>query len=165
MPTLSFASSSRRRLVVALLTAILLVPVAHAGAQAPANDDCDTPTVVNTLPFNTTVDTTNATTAPPVCTAGTNGGASCTTDSECPGSACQSPDPVNGCTFLRHVHSVWYAFTATSDGVLTANTFGTSFNTVLSAYTGTCSNLTEIACNNGGASRRSPFPSARAPRI
>jgi hypothetical protein len=66
MPTLSFASSSRRRLVAALLTAVLLVSVAHAGAQAPANDDCDTLTVVNTLPFNTTVDTTNATTAPRV---------------------------------------------------------------------------------------------------
>ena len=40
MPTSSFASSSRRRLVAALLTAILLVSVTNAGASPPANDGC-----------------------------------------------------------------------------------------------------------------------------
>ncbi len=49
----------------------------------------------------------------------------------------------------RGGHSVWWSFTAPSDGVLTLNTTNSSFDTLLSLYTGTVvSNLTTIAEND-----------------
>ena len=45
-------------------------------------------------------------------------------------------------------NSVWYTLTAPADGTVVANTLGSSYDTVLSAYTGTCGALTEVACND-----------------
>lgn len=48
-------------------------------------------------------------------------------------------------------HSVWYAWTAASNGPVTFNTFGSSFDTVLAAYTGAALNaLTPIASDDQG---------------
>jgi len=97
----------------------------RASAQ-PANDDCATPTVIAALPFADTLDTTAATTA--------------------------GTDPTHSCTLLKNAHSVWYSFTAPGNGAVTADTFGTGFDTALTAYTGTCGALTEIACNDDSGS-------------
>ncbi len=43
---------------------------------------------------------------------------------------------------------VWYTLTAPCDGTLTIDTCSSSFDTVLTVYTGTCAALTEVACND-----------------
>jgi hypothetical protein len=49
-------------------------------------------------------------------------------------------------------HTVWYSFTPSANVSITANTFGSNFDTLLAAYTGTSlSNLTAIACNDQSA--------------
>jgi hypothetical protein len=59
--------------------------------------------------------------------------------------------------------SVWYAFTPVISAPITAETFGSDYDTTLSVYTGTQGSLTQIACNDdAGASVQSQirFPVA-----
>jgi len=46
--------------------------------------------------------------------------------------------------------SVWFFFEAPGSGLVTIDTFGSNYDTVLSAYseTGACAGLTEVACND-----------------
>ncbi len=47
---------------------------------------------------------------------------------------------------------MWYRFTAPAGGTITVDTFGSSYDTILAAYTGTCGGaLTEVACNDDDA--------------
>lgn len=87
----------------------------------PPNDDFDAAILITSTPFADTQDTLAATTeaADPV--------------------PCGNPSPAN---------SVWYRFTVSSGGTLTADTFGSGYDTVLSAWTGTAGNLNLVACNN-----------------
>jgi hypothetical protein len=96
------------------------------------NDECDAPTVVATTPFEDTLLTMNA---------GTSDG-----------------DPGHGCIFpTTGTNTVWYAFTPPHDGTVTARTFGSAYDTVVSAYTGECNPidhaLTEVACNDNVGAR------------
>ncbi|HEY4676570.1 MAG TPA: hypothetical protein VIJ01_05385, partial [Candidatus Angelobacter sp.] len=88
------------------------------------NDDFDQATVISSLPFTVTQDVGAATMAP--------------------------DDPV---CFNDTQQSVWFAFTPTRNMELEANTFGSSYDTALAAYTGTRGALTQIACddNSGGS--------------
>jgi hypothetical protein len=88
----------------------------------PPNDECTTATVIPALPFTDTINTSGATTGP--------------------------EDIFQTCGFPPNSNSVWYTFTAPAAGTVVANTLGSSYDTVLSAYTGTCGALTEIACND-----------------
>jgi hypothetical protein len=45
-------------------------------------------------------------------------------------------------------NTVWYEFTAPANGILTADTFGTDYDTVLAVWTGACNDLAEQLCNN-----------------
>jgi hypothetical protein len=102
--------------IIAMLGTLLLgMPAAVA---APANDDFDTPMLIEELPFEDTADTTAATTADD--------------DPYCAG---------QGAT-------VWYAFTASADTWVEANTSGSQYDTTLSAYTGSRGDLTQLACND-----------------
>jgi hypothetical protein len=47
-----------------------------------------------------------------------------------------------------NVASVWYAFTPVVSSSITADTFGSDYDTSLSAYTGTQGALTALACND-----------------
>jgi hypothetical protein len=89
-----------------------------------ANDQCEGPTEVTSVPFTEMVETGNATTA--------------------------ASDPVQSCSPppAQNANSVWYSFTAPSSGVVVAETLGSNYDTVLSAYTGSCGGLTEVACND-----------------
>lgn len=52
--------------------------------------------------------------------------------------------------------TVWYRYNAVSDGTLTLDTVGSTYDTVMAAYTGSRGNLAELGCNNdtaGSASR------------
>lgn len=51
----------------------------------------------------------------------------------------------------RGSHSVWFSFVATAQGLVTLNTIGANFDTLLAVYTGTeLSNLTEVTNDEDG---------------
>src|ERR1700735_2057379 len=107
------------RLLIVLSGLAVLLPAVPAWAQGtPANDDCGSATTISALPFTDTADTTGATAA--------------------------SDDPA-GC---GNNGSVWYAFTPLQDETITASTFGSSYDTVLSVFTGTRGALTSVTCND-----------------
>lgn len=87
-------------------------------ATAPDNDDFDDAVVVSSLPFSHAVNTSDATTAPD--------------DPDCVG---QGP-------------TVWYVLIPSEDATILASTFGSDYDTTLSAYTGTRGDLVQIACND-----------------
>jgi hypothetical protein len=88
-------------------------------AITAANDDFDGATVVTSLPFTDAVNTSEATTA--------------ADDPE----DCVGTGP-----------TVWYQFTPSENIRIIAYTFGSNYDTGLSAYTGTRGNLVQIACND-----------------
>ncbi len=49
-------------------------------------------------------------------------------------------------------NSVWWKYTSTEDGILTVDTYGSSFNTTLSIWTGDTHPLTEEVCAGQGSS-------------
>jgi len=91
--------------------------------QNPPSDLCTAAIVIGTLPFTTTQDTHAATAS--------------------------ADDPVLSCgAQTQKSHTVWYAVTAPADGTMTADTYGSDYDTVLAAHTGTCGSLTEVACDD-----------------
>jgi len=108
-------------LVVLALLAFAVFIPSFAQAAVPANDEIGAATAIGSLPFTDTLDTTEATTA--------------ADDPQCAG---------NGQT-------VWYTFTPSADIRLDANTFGSSYDTTISVYTGSPGALTQIACNDDSA--------------
>jgi hypothetical protein len=90
-----------------------------AGAAPPSNDDIGSATaVVEPLPFFDATNTVEAT--------------SDANDPDCFG---------NGPT-------VWYVHTPSVSGFIGVDTFGSDYDTTLSAYTGLPGSLTQIACND-----------------
>lgn len=57
-------------------------------------------------------------------------------------------DGIAGCGQSAAAPAKWFVYTATCNGPVTIDTCGSSFDTVLNVYTGTCDALTEIACND-----------------
>jgi hypothetical protein len=113
-----------KTLLSSVLSLTLLGAWIGTAAAAPPNDNCASPTVIASLPFTEPgLDTTSATT--------------------------EGTDPVHSCTSLAGNKSVWYSFTSTFTGTLMANASGSTFlNTVLTAYTGSCGALTQVACGS-----------------
>ena len=67
-------------------------------------------------------------------------------------------DPLQSCTFggpNQNGHSAWFTFTAPADMTLRADTTGSGYDTVLTADTGSCGALTEIACNDDSSGLQS----------
>ena len=117
----SSSSLVRRLAAVGLAAATafgLLVLAAPAAFAQPANDSFDSPTVISAVPFSTSENTSDATSDP--------------------------ADPF-GCS---NNGSVWFAYTPAADETLRADTFGSSYDTVLSAWTGTAGALNQLACND-----------------
>jgi hypothetical protein len=56
-------------------------------------------------------------------------------------------DPIPSCA-NDFTNGVWYSYTAASGGLLTVDTEGSDFNTLLAVYTGACNALVEIGCND-----------------
>jgi hypothetical protein len=107
-------------IMMALGLALALVGLTPAlAAPLATNDDIGNATVIGSIPFTDTVDTSAATTAP-------DEPASCFTAGS----------------------TVWYSFTATADTALQANTFGSTFYATLDVYSGTPGALTLIACSD-----------------
>ncbi len=101
------------------LCVALLIGSQHAFAAAPSNDRVNHATTVSSLPFQDVLNTSAATTS--------------MNDPVCVG---QGP-------------TVWFRYRASQDGPVTANTFGSDYDTTLSVYTFTPGRmLTQIACND-----------------
>jgi hypothetical protein len=94
-----------------------LVPLA-AQTVAPANDDFDSATAVQAVPFGTTEVTSGATVA--------------ADDPFCSGRSA----------------TVWFSFTPSQNVVIQANTFGSNYDTTLSVWTGNRGALNLVACND-----------------
>lgn len=95
----------------------------------PANDACADATAIAAFPFDDAEHT-----------AGASRGAG---------------DPIQRCTpgtATANANSVWYRFTAPAGGTVTVSTAGSDYDTVLSAYTGTCDTLASVACDDDVAS-------------
>jgi hypothetical protein len=91
----------------------------------PPNDNFNQALTINALPYGDNQNTVDATTEP--------------------------EDPLQtlgDCIDRQNGHSVWYRFTASGNTPLTAYTIGSSYDTVLSAHTGSWQMLTEVACND-----------------
>lgn len=109
----------RLALTVMLMASGLLVTTAGAvSAAAPSNDRFGNATVISSIPFTDSVDTTEATTT------GVN--------PDCAGAS----------------NTVWYSFTPSVDGDIAANTVGSDFDTTLSVYIGDANDLIQVACND-----------------
>jgi hypothetical protein len=64
--------------------------------------------------------------------------------------------PGPNCGNQSRSKSVWYRFTARTSGTVSVNTYGSNYDTILAAYTGSCPARTQVACNDdsvGAASR------------
>ena len=93
--------------------------------QSPANDLCSAAEVIPTVPFMATQSTAAATTS--------------------------GDDPLQTCSYggpAQNGHTVWYSYQSASDRMISLDTFGSNYDTVLSVYTGSCGSLTEVACND-----------------
>ncbi|MGB8647558.1 MAG: carbohydrate binding domain-containing protein, partial [Anaerolineae bacterium] len=90
--------------------------------QAPGNDDFNNSTQINSMPYNTNQDITGATTA--------------------------GDDPTLSCIGGQGYASVWFAFTPSTNGALSANTTGSGYDTVLGVWKGSRGALSNVACND-----------------
>ncbi len=91
------------------------------GGDVPANDSCQSPRVINNLPYLDNLDTTLA--------------------------ASSADDPVL-CAGNQGTHSVWYSITPAVDTVYGIDSFTSDFDTTVSVYTGACGALTQVACDD-----------------
>jgi hypothetical protein len=91
------------------------------GGGDSSNDNCPTPRVISTLPFQEEIDTRAATVA--------------------------ADDP-NTCAGGQGANSVWYSVTPTADTRIGVDTSASDYDTVVSVYTGACGGLTAVACND-----------------
>jgi hypothetical protein len=61
---------------------------------------------------------------------------------------CASADGSSSCGSSNASPAVWFRYTPACTGTMVADTCGSGFDTVLSVYSGSCDNLTELACND-----------------
>ncbi len=86
------------------------------------HDDIDGATVVDSIPYTTTADTTDASIA--------------------------QDDPSFTCLEGSLDNSVWYRYIPSESGPLTVSTQGSNYDTVMSIWTGTRGNLQSVGCND-----------------
>ncbi len=107
-----------------ILDGLVSQPVSRSSAddESLANDLFSDAILIESLPFETSIDTRLA-----------------TTDPDDPQPSCQPTPPG---------HSVWYRYDAVDDATIRFATTGSDYNTVLSIWTGAQpETLTEVACN------------------
>jgi hypothetical protein len=106
-----------------VLAGLLLLAVSTpvAALEPPPNNDFDDATAITALPFSDEVNTREATEADD--------------DPDCFGAG----------------PTVWYAVTLPEDTFVEVNTFGSNYDTTLSAYVGERGDLDQIACNDDAA--------------
>jgi Family of unknown function (DUF6299) len=110
--------------------ALLGTPVAgSAWAQAPSNDTFANATVISSLPFTDTLDTTQA-----------------TTDSD-------DAEVLAACgVSVQAAATVWYAFTPTTDQTVAIDTSGSSYTAGVGVVTGSPGSFSAVTCFSGSGS-------------
>ena len=109
-----------------LVLGLVLTAASPAVAAPPANDDFDNAVAFTIVPFEATTDTTEATVA--------------------------DDDPT---CIVPFTNTVWYSVTLPATTEIVVDTFGSDYDTVLSAWTGPRGALTQIACNDDSGSLQS----------
>ena len=102
----------------------LVISVDSTTGSAPPNDDFDNAFIISSAPYTYTQNTATATTA------------------------FDDPTFQICATGNTHSHSVWYSFTAPSNGDLHVDTSGSGYDTVLAVWTGMRGALTAVACHD-----------------
>src|SRR5438477_6269090 len=120
----------RRILKFALGVLPLVGVIALAGAEppppAPSNDNFANATVISSTPYSNSIDNSLATT--------------------------ESSDPIADCGDGFALKTVWYRFTAPSTGTMVADTFNSTYDTILSVWkVGNGNKLDQVACNDDWA--------------
>ncbi len=90
--------------------------------EPPANDDCEDAFVITENDYSASINTVLATTMP--------------------------SDPVPSCGGNSNAKSVWWKYTPETCGVISADVCDSAYPTILSVWTGSCEDMTEIACND-----------------
>jgi len=106
----------RLALIASLVGALVGAATPAANAVTPSNDRIEHAKEIDTLPYRDEIDTSDAT--------------SSATDPDCFGK----------------IRTVWYEYTAQTDGQIAASTFGSGYNTNLAVYVGEPSEETQMAC-------------------
>ena len=114
-----------RGLIVLAIVAVAFGAPTSVFAAVPTNDNFDTPVNIATLPATLLM-----------------------TDADFNDATVAVDDPLICQTSSQGLHTVWYTYTATAFGEITADTFGSGFDTVLAIWTGTRGNLQAVACND-----------------
>ena len=109
--------------------------------SAPTNTPTQTPTTVGGVPNDACGNATNIASAP------------YTNNTSVSTATMDASDPLPGCGNNSELKTVWYRFTAPSAGTILANTFGSSYDTILSVFTGACGAFTAVS---GGCSDDAP---------
>src|ERR1043165_215096 len=118
--------SSRLQRFAGCLLVGMVVLAVSNRAFAQANDDFASATVVSNLPF---------------------------TDSQTTPSATDEANEPSSC---GDSSALWYSFTPASDTFVTADTFGSDFDTVLAVYTGTdLASLSDVTCDDDACNLQS----------
>ena len=117
---------AKATLGIALVLGLVLTAPSAAVAAPPGNDDFDTAVAFTEVPFEATEDTTEATVAD------------------------DDPICVEGST-----NTVWYTVRLAATTEIAVDTFGSDYDTVLSAWTGPRGALDLVACNDDSGSLQS----------
>jgi hypothetical protein len=121
-----------RRLLISLVLTVALLGALSAGsawAQAPSNDTFANATVISSLPFSDTLDTTQATTD--------------SDDAEVL-AACGQSVPVAA--------TVWYAVTPSADQIVAIDTSGSTYTAGVGVVTGAPGGFSAVSCFIGSGS-------------
>lgn len=123
--------ASRRLINLTCILGIVVFLYRAPVAAALTNDACSGALAVASLPYSNTENTGAA--------------------------AAASDDPTPPCGNNAKHRSVWYALTPSSDQLITADTFGSDYDTILSVYTGFCGSLSAVpgACNDNASGLQS----------
>ena len=134
-PTATFTSGPPTATFTATPTFTTAPAATPTSPSGLFNDACGSATTIDGAPYSSSMATNAATT--------------------------DATDPAPSCGNHSRGKSVWYRFTAPSNGTLTVNTFGSNYDTILAAYTGSCNSYTAVtgACNDdtSGAQSRISF--------
>jgi hypothetical protein len=113
------APAFRRIALFVTLVALAVATSPASAARPPANDQLRKATVITTTPFSTTLDTSGAKRSP--------------------------SDPAPSCVF-NFGATVFYTITPSASTLLTVDTTGSDYDTVLTVFAVTEAGLVEVAC-------------------
>lgn len=130
MKRVKFIHSTVRAMgVIGAVAALVVAAASPVLAAPPPNDNFASSQRIVALPHTNTVNTVDATT--------------------------ESTDPTPSCGNASKARSVWWSYTPTTSARLEANTLESSYDTILSVWTGSAGALEEMACNDNLDSRQS----------